>query len=118
MKSTLLTCTIAVAAAALAMLAGQPAGAAGRGGAAGTASVLFVNGRIYTPSGWRSTMRVEGERIAGLGGAAQASVWRRKVGRIVDLKGATILPGLYDMHVHPILQAKGGGRSLSGPTGC
>ena len=108
MKSTLLTCTIAVAAAALAMLAGQPAGAAGRGGAAGTASVLFVNGRIYTPSGWRSTMRVEGERIAGLGGAAQASVWRRKVGRIVDLKGATILPGLYDMHVHPILQAKGG----------
>jgi len=26
---------------------------------------------------------------------------------VVDLGGRTILPGLYDMHVHPVLQAKG-----------
>ncbi|WP_243375391.1 amidohydrolase [Sandarakinorhabdus cyanobacteriorum] len=108
MTSAFLTSTMAAAAAALAILAASPAGAAGQGGTSREASVLFVNGRIYTPTGWRSAMRVEGERIAGLGGPAQASAWRRTASRVIDLKGATVLPGLYDMHVHPVLQAKGG----------
>lgn len=70
--------------------------------------ILFVNGHIYTPDGWRSTMAVTAGRIARIGDAAAAKNWQRQAKRIVDLKGKTVLPGLYDMHVHPVLQAKGG----------
>ena len=74
---------------------------------AARADVLFINGNIYTPSGWRSAMEVRDGHIARLGTARQARQWRANAKRVIDLKGKTILPGLYDMHVHPVLQAKG-----------
>lgn len=67
----------------------------------------FINGHIYTPQGWRSAMDVRGERIVRIGTGKQAKGWPRAGAKIVDLKGRTVLPGLYDMHVHPVLQAKG-----------
>ncbi|WP_298194566.1 amidohydrolase family protein [Novosphingobium sp.] len=70
-------------------------------------ALRFVNGHIYTPQGWRSTMEVRGERIVRIGTRAQARKWARAAVQIVDLKGRTVFPGLYDMHVHPVLQAKG-----------
>lgn len=71
------------------------------------ADVLFVNGNIYTPTGWRSSMEVTAGQISRIGTDAQARQWRSGAKRVVDLKGKTVLPGLYDMHVHPVLQAKG-----------
>ncbi len=67
----------------------------------------FINGHIYTPQGWRSAMDVRGERIVRIGTGKQAKAWPRAGAKVVDLKGRTVLPGLYDMHVHPVLQAKG-----------
>jgi hypothetical protein len=67
----------------------------------------FINGHIYTPLGWRSAMDVRGDRIVRIGTRAQAKQWPRGAAKVVDLGGRTILPGLYDMHVHPVLQAKG-----------
>ncbi|MEI6642631.1 MAG: amidohydrolase [Novosphingobium sp.] len=67
----------------------------------------FINGHIYTPQGWRSVMEVRGDRIVRIGTRAQAKNWTRGAAKVVDLGGRTILPGLYDMHVHPVLQAKG-----------
>jgi predicted amidohydrolase YtcJ len=64
------------------------------------ADVLFVNAHVYTPSGWQSMMAVRGGRIVALGK-------RIKARQVIDLQGRTVLPGLYDMHVHPVLQAKG-----------
>lgn len=69
--------------------------------------VLLVNGHIYTPGGWHSAMEITGGRIARIGDSAQGALWRTQAKQIVDLKGRTVLPGLYDMHVHPVLQAKG-----------
>lgn len=69
------------------------------------ADVVFVNGHIYTPSGWQTAMAVRGDRITAVG--SRATVRRIKARRVVDLAGRTVLPGLYDMHVHPVLQAKG-----------
>ncbi len=70
--------------------------------------VLFVNGKIYTPQGWQSTMEVKSGRVSRIGDARSAKRWRARATKVVDLKSKTILPGLYDMHVHPVLQAKGG----------
>lgn len=72
------------------------------------AEMIFVNGQIYTPSGWRSGMAMAGGAILATGSDAAI---RKRAGaetRIVDLQGRAVLPGLYDMHVHPALQAKGG----------
>ncbi len=84
--------------AALALAAAGPVAAA---------DFLFVNGKIYTPDGWRTSMEVKDGHIARIGGDAEATQWRTGAGQVVDLGGKTILPGLYDMHVHPVLQAKG-----------
>lgn len=69
--------------------------------AARTADVRFVNGHIYTPGGWKTSMAVRDGKIVSLD-------MRTPARQVIDLKGQTVLPGLYDMHVHPILQAKGG----------
>lgn len=86
--------TMAVLALAMLLPAAAPARPAPR------ADLLLVNGHIYTPAGWRGMMAVRGGRIVALDRKVKAR-------RIVDLKGRTVLPGLYDMHVHPVLQAKG-----------
>ncbi len=70
-------------------------------------ALRFINGHIYTPQGWRSTMEVRGARILRIGTRAQARRWPRAAATVVDLGGRTVFPGLYDMHVHPVLQAKG-----------
>lgn len=74
---------------------------------ASRSDVLFINGHIYTPSGWRTSMEVAAGHISRIGNSLQAKKWRPIAKQVVDLKGKTVLPGLYDMHVHPVLQAKG-----------
>jgi len=70
--------------------------------------ILFENGQIYTPDGWQSAMEVTSGRISRIGSARSAKRWRKEAKTVVDLKQKTVFPGLYDMHVHPVLQAKGG----------
>lgn len=70
--------------------------------------VVLFNGKIYTPSGWQDAMTISGGRIVHIGNARSATKWKTKAKTVIDLKGKTVLPGLYDMHVHPVLQAKGG----------
>jgi|688.fasta_scaffold03907_18 predicted amidohydrolase YtcJ len=70
--------------------------------------ILFVNGQIYTPNGWQSAMEITSGRISRVGDERSAKRWRKLAKSVVDLKGKTVFPGLYDMHVHPVLQAKGG----------
>lgn len=71
------------------------------------AALRFINGHIYTPQGWRSAMEVRGRTIVRTGTRAQEKRWPRRGAKVVDLGGRTVMPGLYDMHVHPVLQAKG-----------
>ncbi len=70
-------------------------------------TLRFINGHFYTPQGWRSAMEVRGTQIVRIGTRAAAGKWPRGGAKVIDLKGRTVFPGLYDMHVHPILQAKG-----------
>ncbi len=64
--------------------------------------VLVVNARIHTmdPAGSvAEAMALKGDRIAGVG--SRASVERSfRAGRIIDLHGATVLPGVIDAHGH------------------
>ena len=65
--------------------------------------LLFLGGTILTmdPAGTVATaLVVRGDEIVWVGDAADAAPWRGPKTRIVDLAGATLLPGLHDTHVH------------------
>jgi hypothetical protein len=86
------------------------------------ADTLLINGRVYsfawgepapdgTPAadaphgadGWRpdaEALAITGGRIAFVGTSAAAEGFRGPSTRVIDLKGATALPGLVDSHVH------------------
>jgi predicted amidohydrolase YtcJ len=88
----------------------------------GPADTLIVNGRVYTfnwndPSlegtpdrtaphtdaGWRpdaEALALRDGRIVFVGSSAAAQAYRGPSTRVIDLGGATALPGLVDSHVH------------------
>ena len=93
-----------------------------RGGTSEPADLLLVNGRVYTfswpepdregqpsstaphgPLGWRpdaQAVAIRGDRIAFVGERVNAEAYRGSSTRVIDLAGATVLPGLIDSHVH------------------
>jgi predicted amidohydrolase YtcJ len=68
---------------------------------------IYRNAQVYTPSGWKNAFAVKDGRIVAVGNDEDVRK-AAKGAREVDLGSRTVLPGLYDMHVHPVLQAKGG----------
>jgi predicted amidohydrolase YtcJ len=96
--------------------------AAGPAFAAEPADLLIVNGRVYTlsweepssegrpapgaphgPDGWHpdaQAVAVRGERIVLVGSTAAAMALKGPRTAVVDVAGATVVPGLVDSHVH------------------
>ncbi len=74
---------------------------------AATPATIYRNAQVYTPSGWKNAFAVKDGRIVAVGNDDDVRK-AAKGAREVDLGSRTVLPGLYDMHVHPVLQAKGG----------
>jgi predicted amidohydrolase YtcJ len=66
------------------------------------AEIVLENGRIHTPSGWASSLAIANGTIVAVGEAAAVAPHKTASTRVIDLAGATVLPGLHDMHVHPI----------------
>jgi hypothetical protein len=74
---------------------------------AASPATIYRNAQVYTPSGWKNAFAVKDGRIVAVGNDDEVRK-AAKGAREVDLGSRTVLPGLYDMHVHPVLQAKGG----------
>jgi predicted amidohydrolase YtcJ len=66
------------------------------------ADLVLVNGHIYTPSGWVDSVAISRGVIVGLGNSSAIKSYLSPKTRTIDLKGQTVLPGLHDMHVHPM----------------
>jgi predicted amidohydrolase YtcJ len=67
------------------------------------AATVLLDGRILTldPRRPRATaLAVADGRIVAVGGPADVKPWRGRGARVVDLKGATVIPGLVDAHAH------------------
>jgi predicted amidohydrolase YtcJ len=86
------------------------------------ADLILTNARVYTlawgepaadgapaanaphgPAGWTpdaQAVAIRGSRIVFVGANDDAAAWRGPGSRVVDLHGATLLPGLVDSHVH------------------
>ncbi|HPK72031.1 MAG TPA: amidohydrolase family protein, partial [Vicinamibacterales bacterium] len=71
----------------------------------------MLNGRVWTGLAGRSeagAVAVAGDRIAAVGPTSALAGWRGRATTVIDARGARIVPGFNDSHVH--LMA--GGRQL------
>ncbi|WP_347269930.1 amidohydrolase [Rhizorhabdus histidinilytica] len=66
------------------------------------ADTMYVNARVRTPDGWKTGLAVAGETIVAVGSEQELAAYRTPKIHVVDLGGATVLPGLVDMHVHAV----------------
>ncbi len=72
--------------------------------AAGPADLVITGGRIYTsgPAGLAEALAVTGGRLVYVGSAAGARDFVGPKTQVRNLRGAFVLPGLVDAHLHPI----------------
>jgi hypothetical protein len=64
---------------------------------------IFQNGRVITLDPRRpaaTALAIAGGRIVARGGGADVRAWRGRRTRVVDLGGASVIPGLVDAHAH------------------
>ncbi|TKV61594.1 amidohydrolase [Nakamurella flava] len=69
---------------------------------------IFLNARVFTGTGeddWAAAFRVTAGRFDRVGATAEVMADRPDDCEIVDLGGATVLPGLLDVHSHPAFLA-------------
>jgi predicted amidohydrolase YtcJ len=67
------------------------------------ADLVLDNARILTLDPRRpraAALAVTGGRVAATGGRAEVKRWRDRRTRVLDLRGATVIPGLVDAHAH------------------
>ena len=67
------------------------------------ADLVFRNGNIYTANEKQphaEAVAVKADRIVFVGSNAEAKKYEGSKTRVVDLHGATMLPGLTDAHYH------------------
>lgn len=74
----------------------------------GPATLIFINGKIYTlvgahgdkPGRIDEAIAIRGDRILATGSTRDMLRFRGDQTRVIDLKGAMVVPGLTDAHVH------------------
>lgn len=64
--------------------------------------LIMINGQIKTPSAWVEAIAIDDGIIKALGDSKTINAMAGKNTEVIRLQGATVLPGLHDMHVHPL----------------
>ena len=71
-----------------------------------SADLIVHNGKVVTMSTTTPTaeaVAIKGDRIVGVGGNdAILKKYRGKATRLIDARGHSVLPGIYDSHTHPV----------------
>src|SRR5437762_14083358 len=68
-----------------------------------SADVVFINGNVYTANEKQpraEAVAVKGDRIVFVGSNSDAKKFQAANTRVIDLHGATVVPGLTDAHQH------------------
>ncbi len=63
---------------------------------------ILTNGQVLTPAGWVEALAISDGVIVAVGAAAEIKALQSADTELIDLDGGTVLPGLHDMHVHPL----------------
>ncbi|OGP72917.1 MAG: dihydropyrimidinase [Deltaproteobacteria bacterium RBG_16_49_23] len=76
--------------------------------------ILFQKGLVVSGSGIRKAdVAVKGEKIA----RVEPGLKKEEAGRIIDASGKYVMPGVIDVHVHPVYEDDMGGLSLTAAHG-
>jgi predicted amidohydrolase YtcJ len=67
------------------------------------ADLILSHGEIYSRGQWAQAMAIKNGVILAVGDEASVAEYKTPTTRVTDLRGATVLPGLHDMHVHPLM---------------
>jgi predicted amidohydrolase YtcJ len=78
------------------------AGAASASAASLEADLILRNGDVYTRNGWAQAVAITKGVIVAVGDDKAVDAYKSARTQVVDLQGAAVLPGLHDMHVHPM----------------
>lgn len=78
------------------------------------ADLILTGGKVFTPTGWAEAVAIQRGVIIAVGDAASVRPLRGPQTQVIDLRGAAVLPGLHDMHVHP---GSGGNQGCGFPQG-
>ncbi len=70
--------------------------------AAARADLILENGHFYTPRGWAQAVAIRNGVLVEVGTRAAAHARKTDATQVIDLQGATVVPGLHDLHVHAI----------------
>ena len=66
------------------------------------ADLILERGEIYSGGGWAGAVAIKDGVIVAVGTVDAMEPWRSAQAARIDLKGAAVLPGLHDSHVHPL----------------
>jgi predicted amidohydrolase YtcJ len=66
------------------------------------ADAILSNGQFDTPNGWAAAAAIKRGVIIAIGDATTVEPYKGPNTKVIDLHGAAVLPGLHDMHVHPM----------------
>jgi predicted amidohydrolase YtcJ len=66
------------------------------------ADLILSGGHVKTSSGWTQALAVRRGVIVALGDDKSVEAFHGPHTKTVELAGATVLPGLHDVHVHPM----------------
>jgi predicted amidohydrolase YtcJ len=66
------------------------------------ADLILTHGAIFTPTGWAQALAIKSGVIVAIGEQSVVDPYRTNKTQVIDLEGAAVLPGLHDMHVHPL----------------
>src|SRR5690348_16588744 len=66
------------------------------------ADTILSIGQFDTPGGWVAAAAIKRGVIVAIGDAAAVERYKGPGTKVIDLHGAAVLPGLHDMHVHPM----------------
>jgi len=77
-----------------------PRPAAGQSASTQIADQIYVNGVILTPQGQREAMAIKDGLIVAVGSRDDIKNVTSARTQVTNLGGQTVMPGLYDMHVH------------------
>ncbi|BBN83911.1 urease [Pseudoalteromonas sp. A25] len=73
-----------------------------------SASKVFVNAQVYTVDSkqpWAQAVAIQGNKIVFVGNDDKAKSYIGDNTQVIDLKGKMVLPGLHDVHIHPLESA-------------
>ena len=64
--------------------------------------LILINARIKTDNGWREAIAIRNGIITSIGDNESIGKQRGLKTEVLNLAGRTVLPGLHDLHVHPL----------------